>query len=89
MQTTNHIERRVVEASLNRAKQLVLTQAWLGKAVGLRFAQGALSDALASLFSTNGSALTPTERLTAALECAAHFSAGVIGPYVHEQGGAA
>lgn len=45
--------------------------------------------ALASLFSTNGSTLTPTERLTAALECAAHFSAGVIGPFVHEQGGAA
>lgn len=45
--------------------------------------------ALASLFSTSGSTLTPTERLTAALECAAHFSAGVIGPFVHEQGGAA
>lgn len=52
MQTTNQIERRVVEASLNRAKQLVLTQAWLGKAVGLRFAQGALSELNALLHST-------------------------------------
>lgn len=37
------IERSAVQAMHNRAKQLVLTQAWLGKAEGLRFAQGALS----------------------------------------------
>ena len=37
----------------------------------------------------SGSTLTPTERLTAALDCAAHFSAGVISPFIHEQGGAA
>lgn len=37
-----------VQALHNRAKQLVLTMAWLGKAPELRFAQGSLS-ALASL----------------------------------------
>lgn len=45
--------------------------------------------ALASLFATKITKLSPTDRLTAALECAAHFSAGVIAPFLHEQGGAA
>jgi hypothetical protein len=40
---TNTIERTAVEAMHNRAKQLVLTQAWLGKPDGLRFAQGVMS----------------------------------------------
>jgi hypothetical protein len=53
MQTTT-IDRREVEAMHNRAKQLVLTQAWLGKGEGLRFAQGMLS-AFQSLTDCSGS----------------------------------
>ena len=46
------IDRASVEAMYNRAKSLVLTQAWLGKAGGLQFAQGALSELGALLNST-------------------------------------
>lgn len=53
MQTT--IDRSAVEAMHNRAKQLVLTQAWLGKAGGLSFAQGALG-AYAGLLNSEGAA---------------------------------
>lgn len=41
--TTQHIERSHAVALLNRAKQLVLTQAFLNNANGLLYAQGALS----------------------------------------------
>lgn len=50
---TQTIERREVEALRNRAKQLILTQAWLGKTEGLRFAQGSFS-ALQSLLDSDG-----------------------------------
>lgn len=40
--TTQHIERSHAVAMLNRAKQLVLTQALLNKPDGLLYAQGAL-----------------------------------------------
>lgn len=52
---TSQIERGAVEAMHNRAKQRLLTQAWLGKADGLRFAQGALSE-LGALLNSKGPA---------------------------------
>ena len=44
--------------------------------------------ALGSLFNTNFEQ-TISERLFTALTCAAHFSAGVVGPFVFAEGGAA
>lgn len=41
---TPMIERSAIEALHSRAKQLVLTMGWLGKAKELSFAQGALSE---------------------------------------------
>lgn len=52
MQTTA-IDRSAVEAMHNRAKQLVLIQALLNKADGLRFAQGAMSE-LGALLTCSG-----------------------------------
>jgi hypothetical protein len=49
------IPHAAIVALHNRAKQLVLTQAWLGRAEGLRFAQGALSQ-LSDLLFSNGPA---------------------------------
>lgn len=45
--------------------------------------------ALGSLHTTNSSDNGAVDRLNMALECASHFSAGVIGPFVVMQGGAA
>lgn len=47
------------------------------------------SYALGSLLTTKNSKHTVQDRLKMALECAAHFSAGVVGPFVFEDGGAA
>lgn len=44
--------------------------------------------ALASLYCTNGRGIHPEARLRTALECSAHFSAGVIAPFVFESAGA-
>ena len=47
------------------------------------------SYALAHLYATQQSDLDIPISLNKALECAAHFSAGVVGPFVFEDGGAA
>lgn len=43
--------------------------------------------ALGSLMTSKGSGQTAMQRLSLALDCAAHFSGGVIGPYVFKEGG--
>lgn len=45
--------------------------------------------ALGSLFATKTTAHTTHDRINMALESAAHFSAGVVGPFVLMEGGAA
>lgn len=47
------------------------------------------SYALGSLLTTKTSGDTTLDRMNMALECAAHFSAGVIGPFTFVEGGAA
>lgn len=47
------------------------------------------SYALGSMFATKSEKRDVLDRLNSALECAAHFSAGVVGPFVFVEGGAA
>ena len=72
---STHIDREIVEALCNRAKQLVLTSAYLCNAENLRFAQGSLNALKAVLAPTYSHMLARRDALLGGYQAPAGFEA--------------